>query len=326
MQALQGTPETTPRGELWAFILVLTHTRGPLLYFCGLLGSSFRISMKTAIFPRLAHSSNFGPVLALWLPREARAVEVRHVGSQTTAADAVERRARLPEVLGNNMEDALARMSANSKECDEACSSIHRRATRLHSTIRNRSHLFNVAAHQVEPADRPPTKTTGWLETRTVAPGRPPTRSRRPTITSTASPAVPQSRKNGSTPGSRRRRVQRCSTSTPLGIGRSALHDSRTLTFLDNPTHVALHRLRTRVTPTRTQTRPTLPTRACKSGQTQHVRYPEWPQTDYRHGHRPCEVPPARAIHLRRFLTTVPTYAVQRSRPSFLSPNGEDNM
>ena len=69
MQALPEAPQTTPSGEFWAFILALTHTRGPLLNYADYLGlvSGFT---QTAIFPRLAHSRNYGHALALYSPEE----------------------------------------------------------------------------------------------------------------------------------------------------------------------------------------------------------------------------------------------------------------
>ena len=60
-------------------------------------------------------------------------MEVRYVGSHATADDVVEGRAQLPQVLGNHMADTLARMSADP-----------------------RGHLVNLAAYQVEPAERAP--------------------------------------------------------------------------------------------------------------------------------------------------------------------------
>ena len=93
MQALPGAPQTTPRGEFWAFILALTHNRGPPLCYADCLGlvSGFLVANKSS------------------------SVEVRHVGSHATAAVVVERRARLPEVPGNNMADRFAHMSADTR-------------------------------------------------------------------------------------------------------------------------------------------------------------------------------------------------------------------
>ena len=50
MQVLPGAPQTTPRGELWAFILALSHTRHPSI-FCRLHGAGHRVSRKAPSFP-----------------------------------------------------------------------------------------------------------------------------------------------------------------------------------------------------------------------------------------------------------------------------------
>ena len=65
-------------------------------------------------------------------------VEVRHVGSHATADDVVEGRAQLPQVLGNNMADTLARMSADSLECDEAQVLLNTHLEQLATVIRKR--------------------------------------------------------------------------------------------------------------------------------------------------------------------------------------------
>ena len=65
-------------------------------------------------------------------------MEVRHVGSHATADDVVEGRAKLPQLLGNNMADALARMSADSLECDEGQVLLNTRLEQLATTIRKK--------------------------------------------------------------------------------------------------------------------------------------------------------------------------------------------
>ena len=125
------------------------------MYYADYLGGSCLGSAETATFPPM---------------------EVRHVGSHVTAADVVERRAQLSEVLSNNMADALSRMLADTLECDEARVQFNTHLEQL------ASHLVNEAAHQVEPAERPP-------RTRPPQPWRPLTHSLVPTTMSTASPA-----------------------------------------------------------------------------------------------------------------------------------------
>ena len=91
MQVLPGAPQTTPRGELWAFILVLSHTRGPLLYFADYMGLVTGFHANRHLFPS-------GPLEKLWnqighlVTNRGSRVEVHHVGSHATADDG--RRAR----------------------------------------------------------------------------------------------------------------------------------------------------------------------------------------------------------------------------------------
>ena len=95
--------QTTPRGEFWAFILVLTYSRGPLFFFCGLfweLVSGFNENRHLFPFgPSEHHWTLIGSLIAV----RGSAVEVRDVGSHATAADVVEGRAHLSEVLGNKL-------------------------------------------------------------------------------------------------------------------------------------------------------------------------------------------------------------------------------
>ena len=129
VQALPATPQTTPRGEFWAFILALTYSQ-TLIVPRRLFGARFWVSI---------HLSPSGPLKKLWtrvgslVSNKRSSVEVRHVGSHATAADVVERHAQLPEVLVNNMADTLTRMSVDTMECDEARVQFQytSRATRL---------------------------------------------------------------------------------------------------------------------------------------------------------------------------------------------------
>ena len=70
MQVLRGAPQTTPRGEFWAFILILTHTRGPLLYYLGLVSG----------FHANRHLSPSGPLKKLWTPHWLARYQQRFIG------------------------------------------------------------------------------------------------------------------------------------------------------------------------------------------------------------------------------------------------------
>ena len=239
MQVLPGAPQTTPRGELWAFILALSHTRGPLLYFADFQGLVTGFHEKRHIFPS-------GPLEKLWdrigqlVTNRGSSVEVRHVGSHATADDVVEGRAQLPQVLGNNTADALARMSANSLECDEAQVLLNTHLEQLATAIRKRGHLVNLATHQVEPAERAPRER--------VSQPRPKAGSKRQwllqettyTLTKTDNhyhceschATVSRDRLNawlqlGPCPAM-------LDAPLPVAIGRGSLHESHTLTFLDD--------------------------------------------------------------------------------------------
>ena len=227
MQALPGAPQATPRGQFWGSH---THTLVGPCYITPIIWSSFLGFMQTAIFPRLAHSRNCGHVFSS--QTEVHRWKSATPRQPTWSNDALNSR----RFLGNNMPDTLARMSADTMECDEA--RVH--LEQLDSSIRERSHLVNVAAHQVEPTDRPHARghfNHDHPQARNAndCSWRPPTRSLRPTTTSTASPAKPVSRKNASTPGYNGDPARQRSTHPlPIAIGRSALHESHTLTFLDD--------------------------------------------------------------------------------------------
>ena len=93
------------------------------------------------------------------------------------------------------MADTLARMSADTTECDEAQVQFNTHLEQLASSIRKRSHLVNVDAQQVEPADRPPRtqpRPLAGSKRERLLQGHS-TRSLRPTTTSTASPSMPRS-------------------------------------------------------------------------------------------------------------------------------------
>ena len=62
MQVLHGAPQTTPRGELWAFIPALSHTRGPFYILPTTWGWSQGFT-QTAIFSRPGLWRNSGIVL-----------------------------------------------------------------------------------------------------------------------------------------------------------------------------------------------------------------------------------------------------------------------
>ena len=164
-------------------------------------------------------------------------MEVRHVGSHATADGVVEGRAQLPQVLGNNMADTLARMSADSLEAQVL---LNTHLEQLASAMRKRGHLVNLAAHQVEPAERAP-------RVRTAQP-RPKAGSKRQRLlqetTHTLSrtdnhyhceschATVSQDRLNawlqqGPRPAT-------LDAPFPVVIGRGSLHESHTLTFLDD--------------------------------------------------------------------------------------------
>ena len=149
-------------------------------------------------------------------------MEVRQVGSHATADDVVEGRAQLPRVLDNNMADTLARMSADSVECDEAQVLLNTHLEQLATAIRKRGHLVNLAAHQVEPAERAPRERSSQPRHRRLdrnvngCSRRQRTLSPRLTTIITASPATPQSRKIDSTLGCSRARVQQCFLTRPF--------------------------------------------------------------------------------------------------------------
>ena len=163
-------------------------------------------------------------------------MEVRHVGSHATADDVVEGRAQLPQVLGNNMADTLARMSADSLECDEAQVLLNTHLEQLATAIRKRD-IWLTWPH------------TRWSQRSAPLENVQPSRGRRldrnasgcsrrqrirsPGLTTivTASPVMPQSHLTGSTLGYRRARVQR---PFPVSVGRGSLHESHTLTFLED--------------------------------------------------------------------------------------------
>ena len=154
MQALLGAPQTTPRCEFCSFFLALTHTHRPLLHNADDLA-------LVSGFHANRHLSKSGPLKKLWarigslVTSRGSSVEVQHVGSHATAVDVVERRAQLPEILGNNMADTLARLSADTLECDGAEVQFNTHLEQLASCIRKKSHLVNVAAHKVDSAERP---------------------------------------------------------------------------------------------------------------------------------------------------------------------------
>ena len=148
-----------------------------------------------------------------------------------TAEDVVERRAHLPWVSWATtcMADTRARMSANSMECDEARVQFDTHYEQLATSIRKRSHVVKrqpirwslpTVLHEYDHPNR------GREQVRNVNgySTRPRTRSRRPTTTSTASPSMPRSHKIGSTPCSSKGHAR-----APIAIGRSALHQSHTL-------------------------------------------------------------------------------------------------
>ena len=233
MQVLPGAPQTTPRGQLWAFIFVLTHTRGPLLFFCRLLGARYRFPRKPPSLPVRA----IGETLeSNWSSRDQQRLQC---GSTSRGQPChCSRRGRTtrstPLVLGNNMADSLARMSADSLKCDEAQVLLNTQLEQLASYIRQRGHLVNLAAHQVEPAERAPRerpwpRPKEWLLQETTH-----------TLSKTDNhyhceschATVSQDRLNawlqqGPCPAL-------LDAPIPVAIGRGALHESHTLTFLDD--------------------------------------------------------------------------------------------
>ena len=138
------------------------------------------------------------------------------------------------------MADTLARMSADTLECDEARVQFNTHLEQLASCIRKRSHLVNVAAHQVEAADRPP-------RARPLQP-RPPAGSKRErlfletthTLTETDSQFHCESchatvlRERLNSWLQRGPCLATLDAHAPIFIGRVALHGSHTLTFLDD--------------------------------------------------------------------------------------------
>ena len=144
---------------------------------------------------------------------------------------------------------------------------------------------------------RPP----GWLETRTIAPGDHPHAH--------SSPAMPRTPlffvRMRTVPGDARRT-------------RSHRHWTQCLAHPHlprRPTHVALHGLRTRLTPSRNQARPTLPSRSLQGRQTQHGRHPERRQTGLATRERALQGT-ARKSHLPAGLAALQRHAVQRSQRS----------
>ena len=200
----------------------------PHLHYFG----SFLGFMRTAIFPRLAHSRNCGHASALSSP-----AEVHRWKSATWAATPRQPTWSNDALNSHNMAGTLERMSADTMKCDEA--RVHIWSNSPPVSVK-RSHLVDVAAHQVEPAERPP-------RTRPLQP-RPPGGSKRErllletthTLTETddhfhcesCHVTVSQERLNSW--------LQRgpCQATLdapiPIAMGRSALHRSHTLTFLDD--------------------------------------------------------------------------------------------
>ena len=239
MQVLPGAPQTTPRGELWAFILALSHTRGPLLYFADYMGLVIGFREKRYLFPS-------GPLEKLWsrigllVAGRGSSVEVRHVDSHATAEDVVEGRAKLPLVLGNSMADALARMSADSLECDEGQVLLDTHLEQLATSIRKRAHLVNLAAHQVEPSERAPREAVHQPRSKAGTKRQRLLQETSHTLTKSDNhyhceschATVSQDRLNawlqrGPCPAM-------LDVPTPVAIGSGALHESHTLTFLDD--------------------------------------------------------------------------------------------
>ena len=224
MQVLPGAPQTTPRGELWAFILALSHTRGPLLYFADYMGLVTGFREKRYLFPS-------GPLEKLWsrigllVAERGSNVEVRHVGSHATADDVVEGRAKLPLVLGNSMADALARMSADSQECDEGQVLLNTHLEQLATSIRKRAHVVNLAAHQVEPSERAPRETAHLP--------RPKAGTKRQRLLQETSHTLTKS-DNHNHCESCHATVSQDRLNAWLQRGPCPLHESHTLTFLDD--------------------------------------------------------------------------------------------
>ena len=73
MQVLPGAPQTTPRGELWAFILALSHTRGPLFFTLPITWGSLLGFEKNAISSLLDLWRSFGLGSVFSWPEEAPA-------------------------------------------------------------------------------------------------------------------------------------------------------------------------------------------------------------------------------------------------------------
>ena len=224
MQVLPGAPQTTPRGELWAFILALSHTRGPLLYFADYMGLVRGFSGKTLSLPLWT----FGEALVsdrssrgrkrlqrggspCWQPRHGRgrgrgtreafhscwatAWPTRWRACQRTLWNATKDRCFLTHIWSN-----LPRQSGR------------------------RAHLVNLAAHQVEPSERAPRES--------VHQPRPKAGTKRPavvtgdfahgsqsrTTTIIASPVMPRYHKTGSTLGFSVVPVRQCSTCPLLSL------------------------------------------------------------------------------------------------------------
>ena len=162
MQALPGAPHTYSRTHV-----VLRRS----------FGGGFWCPTQTATFPRPGHSRNYGHVLDPSSPAEV------HRWKSATWAATPRRQTWLNDALSSRRSWATTwptpwrASSADTLECDEARVQFNTHLEQLASCIRKRSHLVNVAAHQVEPAERLPRtrplqpRPLARLETRTVAPG-----------------------------------------------------------------------------------------------------------------------------------------------------------
>ena len=152
LQALPGPRQTTPRGELWAFLNALRYTRGPLRYGADYLGSVHGFEARRHIKGSRTHTDLCREIGELVRDRGAP-VEVFHIESHLDATDVVAGRASLRAVIGNTLADEFARISADITEADEGQVNLDSWVESTASLVWGRMLATEAAAHAAEPRD-----------------------------------------------------------------------------------------------------------------------------------------------------------------------------
>ena len=186
---------------------------------------------QIAISPRPGHWRNFGIKLAISRPTEAPEWKCVMWAAMPLQA---------PQVLGNNMADTLSRMSADSLECDEAQVLHNTHIEQLASAFRKRGHLDNLAAHQVEPAERAPLERSSQPRPKAGAKRQWLLQETTHTLTKTDNyyhceschATVSRDRLNAWLQQGPCAAV--LDAPFPVAIGHRSLHESHTITFLDD--------------------------------------------------------------------------------------------